>query len=78
MTRLAINPDWSCNTRDPRNARYLRTLSVAIDEEMASCMAEVIYGAVAEQHTGDPTFNRSIEGERTDSFSESPAVMRSE
>ena len=26
MTRLAINPDWSCNTRDPSNARYLHLI----------------------------------------------------
>jgi hypothetical protein len=23
MGRLAINPDWSCDINDPRNARYL-------------------------------------------------------
>jgi hypothetical protein len=57
MTRLAINPDWTCNVHDPRNARYLRPLSIAADEEMANCMAEAIYGAVTEQHTNDRTFD---------------------
>ena len=57
MARLAINPDWSCNLHDPRNAHYLRPLSIAADEEMANEMAVVIYGAVAEQHANDSTFN---------------------
>jgi hypothetical protein len=55
--RLAINPDWSCNADDPRNARYLRSLSIAADEEMANDMAEWIYGAVAEENANDQTFN---------------------
>jgi hypothetical protein len=41
----------------PRNARYLRPLSIAADEEMANAMAEAIYGAVAEERANDPTFN---------------------
>lgn len=57
MARLAINPDWSCNTRDPRNAHYLRPLSIAADEKMANAMAEVIYGAVAEKHANDQAFS---------------------
>jgi hypothetical protein len=57
MARLAINPDWSCNPDDPRNARYLRPLSIAADEKMASHMAEAIYGAVAEKHAEDRTFS---------------------
>jgi hypothetical protein len=57
MARLAINPDWSCNAHDPRNARYLRPLSIAADEEMANAMADSTYGAVAEQHANDRTFS---------------------
>jgi hypothetical protein len=57
MARLAINPDWTCNTHDPRNARYLRPLSIAADEETANEMAEAIYGPVAEQHANNRTFN---------------------
>jgi hypothetical protein len=57
MASLAINPDWSCNALDPRNARYLRSLSIAADEETANEMAETIYGAVVEQHGNDRTFN---------------------
>ena len=57
MARLAINPDWSCNAHDPRNARYLRPLSIAADEEMANAMTEFIYVAVAEQHANDRTFS---------------------
>jgi|RhiMetdeSRZDD1v2_1073273.scaffolds.fasta_scaffold97375_2 hypothetical protein len=56
-TRLAINSDLSCNVDDPRNARYLRPLSIAADEEMANEMAEWIYGAVAEKRANDQTFN---------------------
>lgn len=57
MSRLAINPDWTCNTRDARNARYLRPFSIAADEEMANAMADIIYGAVFERHGDDRTFN---------------------
>jgi hypothetical protein len=57
MARLAINPDWSCNIHDPRNARYLRPLAIAADEEMANEMAEAICGTVADQQGKDRTFN---------------------
>ena len=57
MARLAINPDWCCNADDPRNARYLRPLSIAADEKMANGMADIVYGAVAEEHGNDRTFN---------------------
>lgn len=36
MTRLAINSDWTSDINDPRNAPYLRPLSIAADEEMAN------------------------------------------
>ena len=57
MARLAINPDWCCNADDPRNARYLRPLSIVADEKMANGMADIVYGAVAEEHGNDRTFN---------------------
>ena len=40
-----------------KNFDYLRPLSIAADEEMANAMAEVIYGAVAEERANDQTFN---------------------
>jgi hypothetical protein len=43
MARLAVNPDWSCNIHDPRNARYLRPLSIAADEQCAYEMATASY-----------------------------------
>jgi hypothetical protein len=57
MARLAINTDWSCNIHDPRNARYLRPLSIAADEEMANNMADATFGAVAEQYAKGRAFN---------------------
>jgi hypothetical protein len=36
---------------------YLRPLSIAADETMANEMAEITYGAVAEQHANDRAFN---------------------
>jgi hypothetical protein len=53
MARLAINR----NIHDPRNARYLRPLAIAADEEMADCMAEMIYGAIADKKGNDRAFN---------------------
>ena len=57
MARLAINSIGRATStiHDPRNARYLRPLSIAADEEMANDMADVIYGAVAEQRAKDRT-----------------------
>jgi hypothetical protein len=57
IARLAVNPDGSCDIHDPRNTHYLRPLSIAADEKMANDMAEAIYGAVAEKHAKDRTFN---------------------
>lgn len=37
----AINADWSCNIHDPRNARFLRPLALAADEETAREMASI-------------------------------------
>ena len=56
MARLAINPDWSSNAHDPRNAHYLRPLSIVADEKLANgmlltvrwpknmAMIELVYG----------------------------------
>ena len=55
--RLAINPDGSCDIYDPRNAHYLRPLSIVADEKMANEMAAVSYNAVVEQHANQLTFN---------------------
>jgi hypothetical protein len=57
MARLAVTEDWSVDLHDPRNARYLRPLSIAADEAMAHTMADCIYGAVAEDHASNPSFN---------------------
>ena len=57
MTRLAINPDWTCNIDDPRNARYLRPLSIAADEDMAQDMASLVWTCWAEKRADDPTFD---------------------
>ena len=40
-----------------KNFDYLRPLSIAADEEMATAMAEWIYCAVAEERASDQTFN---------------------
>ena len=45
-----------------KNFDYLRPLSIAADEEMANAMAEVIYGAVAEERAkrSDLQFRQSV------------------
>ncbi len=53
----ALNADLTCNISDPRNAMYLVPLSDAADEDMARCMADAIFGAVAAQHPDDTTFD---------------------
>ena len=60
MARLAINPDWSSNAHDPRNAHYLRPLSIVADEKLANGMADATYGAVAEEHGNDRTCVRAV------------------
>ena len=49
MSRFAINPDWTSNQGDPRNARYLRPLPPE-DEELANGMADANFGAWVEEY----------------------------
>lgn len=54
MRRLAITADLCCDMRDPRNARYLRPLSIVADEEEANEMAGIVYGSIADDIGKDP------------------------
>jgi hypothetical protein len=45
----AINADLSCDINDPRNAQYLRPLSIAVDETAAHTMADMAFCWVAEE-----------------------------
>ena len=57
MRRLAITTDLCCDMRDPRNARYLRPLSIVADEDEAHAMASVVYCSIADDLANDPGFD---------------------
>jgi hypothetical protein len=57
MKNVAINSDLTTNIYDPRNAKYLRPLSIAADAEMAELMANEAYGATEDKHGNDRNFN---------------------
>jgi hypothetical protein len=46
--RLAIRPDKTVDTKDPRNAFYLTPLADVDYEEAACCMAEAVFPAACE------------------------------
>lgn len=57
MRRLAITADFRCDMQDPRNARYLRPLAIAADEETANDMAGIVYCSIVNDIGKDRGFN---------------------
>lgn len=53
--RLAINRDWTVDVTDPRNALFLIPFSNAKRERDAAAMADIVYGAIAEERFTDAT-----------------------
>ena len=61
IVRLAaLNPDLTTDMADPRNAAYVLPLGDIADEDLANSMAEASFGAVADQHADDPTFDGDL------------------
>jgi hypothetical protein len=53
--RFAINRDWSVDLTDPRNAAYLIPFGNTKRERDAVAMADIIYGAIADERFTDAT-----------------------
>ncbi len=55
IVRFSINPDLTCDTSDPQNARYLTPFSDAKREERAYEMASLSYSAATDEFDDDTT-----------------------